>query len=158
MPPATFEEVASRVDRYWTIIDRVAQRYQVSQSLIQAVIHQESGGDPRAYREEKSIGDASYGLMQLLRRTAQAVAGKRLTVEDLYNPRINIDLGTRYLATLHHYYNDWVLALIGYNGGPRAVTRFRQGDTLHPAVRYAAKVVALQARYKAWNKAKGRVK
>ena len=80
-------------------------RYSVPESWIRAVIETESAWKPTAYRAEPQINDASYGLMQLLYRTAQGL-GYTGTTEGLYNPAINIDLGTKLLGDLRKRYGD----------------------------------------------------
>ena len=62
-------------------------------------------GKPTAYRVEPQINDASYGLMQLLERTARGL-GFIGDVSELYIPKINIDLGTKLLADLRKRYGD----------------------------------------------------
>lgn len=96
---------------YDAIIVDTAARYVVDPALIKAVITQESAWNPGALRSEPQIGDASYGLMQLLLRTAQGMR-PGTTPSDLFDPSVNIDLGTRYLATQ--------LSLYGYPGGVSA--------------------------------------
>lgn len=150
-PVSNREDIARKVEQFWPIIDRWAQRYQVSQALIEAVIHQESGGNPRAYRGEPRVKDASFGLMQLLGRTAEAVAGHPLTLEQLYDPEVNIELGVAYLASLYRAYGSWRVALIAYNGGPRAAKRALQGQDPGPAGRYADQVLSLWAWYRTRN-------
>jgi len=76
---------------------RASSKYAVPVEVIKAVIAQESGFNPTAYRAEPKIGDASRGLMQVLERTARGL-GMTGSTEQLFNPPINIDLGARLLA------------------------------------------------------------
>lgn len=84
---------------YDSIISEASQAWDVPFSLIKAIIERESDFDPNAYRAELQISDASRGLMQLLYVTAQAL-GFTGGADDLYDPTLNIRLGTRYLRDL----------------------------------------------------------
>lgn len=86
-------------------IQQAAVKWQVPEVWIRAVIDTESSWDPNAYRAEPQINDASYGLMQLLVRTARNL-GFTGDAEDLYEPGLNIDLGTKLLSDLRSRYGD----------------------------------------------------
>ena len=93
-----------------------AQKHGVDQELIASVIAVESNFNPRAVSPK-----LARGLMQLLPETAA-----RLAVADVFDPRQNIDAGTRYLKELLARYNqDLALTLAAYNAGPDRVERFR---------------------------------
>lgn len=81
------------------IVNLAASAWGVDASLVKAVIGAESEFNPNAYREEPQIGDASYGLMQLLYQTAKSL-GYTGSTAGLFDPTTNIRLGTRYLAEL----------------------------------------------------------
>lgn len=91
---------------YDEMIIAAAVNYDVPPPLIKAVIATESGFDPDAYREEKladgTVWDASYGLMQLLFRTAVSLGfpNDRAQYLRLLEPQVNIDLGTKLLKQL----------------------------------------------------------
>jgi soluble lytic murein transglycosylase-like protein len=94
-----------------------AARYNVPDFWIRAVIQTESSWDRFAYRAEPRINDASYGLMQLLTRTAAGL-GYRGTPDGLFDAETNIDLGTRLLADLRSRYgNDFRRVYSAYNSG-----------------------------------------
>lgn len=86
-------------DLYDGMIRGASEAYKVPFDWIKAIIGTESGFNPTAYRAEPAINDASYGLMQLLYSTARwmGFAGEP---EQLFNPAVNIDIGTKYLAYL----------------------------------------------------------
>jgi soluble lytic murein transglycosylase-like protein len=118
-----------------SIISEASQAWAVPFSLIKAIIERESDFNPNAYRAEPQIGDASRGLMQLLLGTAQAL-GFSGAADDLYDPTLNIRLGTRYLrdligtATRSGYGID--SAISAYNAGfsgQRTGDGKRTGDT-----------------------------
>src|SRR5436190_17055569 len=99
------------------IISTAAYWYDVPVPWIRAVIDVESGWNATAYRFEAKINDASYGLMQLLYRTAQGL-GFTGQPEDLYDPAVNIDLGARLLGQLRaRYGDDFRRVYSAYNSG-----------------------------------------
>jgi soluble lytic murein transglycosylase-like protein len=98
------------------LIRAAAQKHGVDQTLIASVIAVESNFNPRAVSPK-----FARGLMQLLPETAA-----RLAVADVFDPRQNIDAGTRYLKELlARYHQDLALTLAAYNAGPDRVEQFR---------------------------------
>lgn len=96
----------------------------LEKALLHAVIRQESGFDAGAY----SLAGAR-GLMQLMPRTARAVAhdvGERYDRSRLTgDPAFNLQLGSRYLRDLLDRFDGVVpLAAAGYNAGPARVSRW----------------------------------
>lgn len=99
------------------LINAASVKYGVPVPWIQAVIQTESSWNPQAYRAEPQIGDASYGLMQLLYRTAQGL-GFAGPADKLFDPAINIDLGTKLLSQLRARWGDDFRAIYSaYNSG-----------------------------------------
>jgi soluble lytic murein transglycosylase-like protein len=95
--PETREKKEARQvwEKYKNIINVFAEKYHVPPELIFATIMTESRGNPHSFRYEPHIDDASYGLGQILSRTAQGL-GFNGAPEDLFNPINNIDLIARY--------------------------------------------------------------
>jgi len=155
MAPHTRAQVAGQVDRFYALITESATRHLVAQSYLQAIIHQESGGNERALRQEPRLQDASYGLMQLLGRTARRL-GFSGPLEGLFSPGTNIALGARYFSGLLTRYPEPGAALAHYNGGPKAGRAWTKGERRTRATRYAQTVLALRAYYVRRNRALGR--
>lgn len=116
-------------DAYDTVIRIAASNYGVPFSLVKAIIGQESRFDPRAYRVEAKINDASRGLMQILLGTAQG-QGFSGTAEDLFDPLTNITYGTSYLARQINRAGNIEAGVSAYNGG------------YNPTVGFGARVTA----------------
>lgn len=102
--------------------EKAGQVYHICPELIQAIIEQESAGNPDA------VGPAGeIGLMQIYPRYHLARA-QRLNVYDLFNPEGNILIGTDYLAELFAGYQDMGTILMIYNGVEDAELRGNNGD------------------------------
>lgn len=52
---------------------RFGRAYRIDPRLIEAMVRQESGGHAAAFRYERHLHDASFGLMQVLAKTARAL-------------------------------------------------------------------------------------
>jgi soluble lytic murein transglycosylase-like protein len=108
-PPAGFTSA-----QFNDLIREASMKYGVEESLIRAVIQQESGFNPRA-----TSGVGAMWLMQLMPGTA-----RELGVSDAYDPRQNIMGGAQYLRKLLDRFNgDVTKAVAGYNAGPGAVEK-----------------------------------
>lgn len=102
------------LQHYHREILTAARQYQLEPSLIRAVIHAESGFNPKARSKA-----GAQGLMQLMPETA-----KELGVANVWLPQQNIQAGSAYLASLLQQFNgNRRLALAAYNAGPGAVSR-----------------------------------
>ncbi len=89
--------------------------------LILSLMRQESAFNIRA----KSPAGA-MGLMQLMPNTARKME-RRVSRKQLFNPEINVRLGTKYFGMLLKQFNgDVELALAGYNAGPDRVDEWKK--------------------------------
>lgn len=123
------DEVSEEVFRllfpltHWDLIRRNAQAQGLDPYLVAGVIRQESGFHPRA----RSVANAR-GLMQVIPSTGRLVARRyglrRLSPEQLYDPALNIRLGTTYLAEQVRRFGRIEYALAAYNAGPVRVARW----------------------------------
>jgi hypothetical protein len=126
--------------KYDNEIRKYSRRYNVDPSLIKAIIHTESYFDHRAVSKA-----GAQGLMQLMPGTA-----KDLSVANPFNPKENIDGGTRYFRKLlDSFGNNLVLSLAAYNAGPGLVKRTGGVPKIPETERYVVKVLKQYKLYKA---------
>lgn len=110
---------------WWTEITEEARRHKLDPYLIAGIIRQETVFNPKARSRANALG-----LMQLLPSTGQAVAkknslgGGRISQADLFNPVINIQLGTAYIRELLDRFGRFEYVAAAYNGGPTRVSRW----------------------------------
>lgn len=100
-----------------------ARQLSIDYELLQALIATESGFDAQAVSPKGALG-----LMQVMPATAErygVAADKRSSIEKkLFDPRINIATGSRYLRDLLGMFPGQLeLALAAYNAGEGAVQR-----------------------------------
>ncbi len=79
------------------------------------LVRLESRFDPKA---TSSVG--AVGLVQVRLGTARWY-DKEITLEELYEPATNLEIGFRYLRHLIDRYGDLSLALLAYNRGPQRI-------------------------------------
>ncbi|MHB8380935.1 MAG: lytic transglycosylase domain-containing protein [Candidatus Binataceae bacterium] len=105
---------------YWNLFSSAAQKRALDPWLVLALARQESLFNPRA-----RSGSDAQGLMQLLPSTARRVAaqsGMQPALLNLYDPEVNVSLGTAYLENLFAMFGgDEFKAVAAYNGGEHAV-------------------------------------
>ena len=104
-------------NKYDTFIKTASSQWNVPVSLIKAVIAKESSFNPDAFRPEPQINDGSWGLMQLLFRTAKNL-GYPGSPEGVKDPQVNILYGTKLLAAnLKQSKGKLDIAVSAYNAG-----------------------------------------
>ncbi|MCJ8313779.1 MAG: lytic transglycosylase domain-containing protein [Saccharospirillaceae bacterium] len=97
-------------------INQSAKKHNVSSALIYAVIRQESN-----FKQNATSSKGAMGLMQLMPKTAQSYG-----LFDIYDPKKNIDIGTKHLKRLLiKYKNDLDLVLAAYNAGEGNVKKYK---------------------------------
>lgn len=98
-----------------SIIVESGTRNGVDPVLIYSIMHQES-----SFKRGAISPKGARGLMQLMPGTAA-----RFGVSNIFDPRQNIEGGTRYMRfLLNHFDGDVSLALAGYNAGEGAVLKY----------------------------------
>jgi len=120
-------------------IQVAAEKYGLAPPLLKAVMAAESNFNPAAVSDK-----GATGLMQLMPATA-----RDMYVDDVYDPRQNIEGGARYLRHLQDRFgNDLEKVLAAYNAGPEAVRRSGGAIPPIPETRaYVKKVLALYQAY-----------
>ena len=113
---------------YTEYVKKYANEYGVDEYLIYAIIKAESNFEPNA---ESHRG--AKGLMQLMYSTAEDISkriGIELNEDNILEPDININLGTKYISMLIQKYNNINLALAAYNAGSGNVDGWIEKGTL----------------------------
>ncbi|MNJ15648.1 Soluble lytic murein transglycosylase precursor [compost metagenome] len=111
---------------------QMAQERTMNTSLLYAISRQESALYPLA---QSPVG--ARGLMQLMPATAKETAAKLgvpyRNEQQLFDPTMNIRLGSAYLKRLLDVYDgNRILAAAAYNAGPGRVKRWRDQSTNKP--------------------------
>lgn len=103
-----------------------AEKFNIQDSLVYSIARQESGFDQYA----RSWADA-FGLMQVTPEVAKKMAKqfniKYKAASDLYNPKLNIELGTAIIKDLiNRFQNDYVLIVGSYNANYKSVANWKK--------------------------------
>ena len=113
---------------YSEYVEKYSAEYNVDKYLIYATIKAESN-----FNENAKSSQGAMGLMQLLYPTAEEIApraGIEVTEKNIYDPDININLGTKLLSILIQKYGNNELALAAYNAGSGNVDSWISKGTL----------------------------
>jgi soluble lytic murein transglycosylase len=110
---------------FWAPLKEQAKLRRLDPYYVAGLIRQETVFNAQA----RSHANA-YGLMQLLPSTGRMVAkryslgGGSVTAADLYNPLLNLQLGTAYLEQMVGEFGRLEYVAAAYNGGPSRVSRW----------------------------------
>jgi len=128
-PPNTLGPDRDRIltraypDLYWDMVLEVTEGFRYDPRVFHALVREESSFNPKA----RSWAGAR-GLSQLMPRTARGVAQVMkipATNEKLYDPHINLTIGSWYLNKAFTRYKDNAfLAIASYNAGPGNVNKW----------------------------------
>jgi soluble lytic murein transglycosylase len=110
---------------YWDIIAQESRARSLDPYQVAGLIRQESVFNPRAVSSAKA-----YGLMQVVVPTGIMTAKKVgvdrvITMESLFEPRLNIQLGTAFLRDQIDKYGRIEYVAAAYNAGPGRVVQWR---------------------------------
>src|SRR5712692_8266096 len=110
---------------YWDIITQESRARSLDPYQVAGLIRQESVFNPRAVSSARA-----YGLMQVVVPTGMLTAKKygvdrAVTMESLFEPRLNIQLGTAYLRDQLDKYGHVEYVAAAYNAGPNRLVQWR---------------------------------
>jgi len=155
-----FSSTSKKSDQFDDIIIAAAKRHSLDPMLIKAVIWQESRFDPAARGDQGEIG-----LMQV-RRPAVLDWAANINCDEpcvgiVFNPLVNIEIGSWYLANAKSYWDRYAhkdeLALSTYNAGLKPAQKwvpFKTEDNVleritYPGTRrYVASIMSKYSEYK----------
>jgi soluble lytic murein transglycosylase-like protein len=127
------------LNKYHSIILTAARKHNVQPALVAAIMHAESNFNPRAV---SPVG--ARGLMQI-----NGITQRHLGVRNVFDPRENINGGTKYLRELlSTFRGNTRMAIAAYNAGPGAVRKYRGIPPYRETRKYVVKVLKLYRTYK----------
>jgi soluble lytic murein transglycosylase len=101
---------------FWPDLKRYSSQNALDPYLVASLIRQESEFNPAAVSRKNAVG-----LMQLLPKVGKGVAKqeklKHYSAQQLFNPSVNLQLGTRYFRTMVDKFGAFEYALAAYNAG-----------------------------------------
>lgn len=115
MPGSSAVGTRDTVMRWLPQVQQMASKYGVPAELVLAIMHNESGGDPKAQSGYNPGQGYAKGLLQVM--PFHFAAG-----EDPFDPMTNLDKGVKFLGAMYKQYgNDPHKAMAAYFGGPGAI-------------------------------------
>jgi soluble lytic murein transglycosylase len=111
--------------QFWDIIKMESRARGLDPYQVAGLIRQETVFNPRAVSSARA-----YGLMQLLVPTALTTArrvgvDRAITMDSLFEPRLNIQLGTAFFKDQIDKYGRIEYVAAAYNAGPNRVVQWR---------------------------------
>ncbi len=107
--------MSSVIARWGDTVRPIAEQFGIVERWILAMIYQESGGNPRAFRREPN-GWTGIGLLQI---THPSLKGGH-TDEQLFDPQLNLTIGARYIKQIAGRDDvkwDWPRVAATFNAG-----------------------------------------
>ncbi|MBB3475828.1 lytic transglycosylase domain-containing protein [Sphingomonas sp. BK345] len=136
--PATRSSTRNLAGKYGPLISAAAEVFGLDESLLRAVVWQES-----RFREGVTSKKGAMGLMQLMPGTARG-----LGVVNAYDPIQNVAGGARHLRNLlRRYGGDVSMALAAYNAGEGSVQKYRGIPPYRETQNYVAAITAKMASF-----------
>jgi hypothetical protein len=118
------------------LIYDASRRHGVNPAVVAAMVRVESSFDPRAVSAK-----GARGLMQLMPATALRFG---VEPEALFDPRQNLEAGTRYLRWLvDRFHGDALRVFAAYNAGEGAVERYGGVPPFRETHRYVEKLLSV---------------
>lgn len=115
--------------RYTELVEKYSREYAVPETLIYAVIKNES-----SFKSDALSPKGATGLMQIMPETFVWLCEKNSDTDNnpdvLYNPEINIKYGVYYLGLLYSEFESWETALAAYNAGPSRVRSWLEDESI----------------------------
>jgi len=130
--PLTLVEETAGPAEWRAEVARLAAKYDVSPTLLEAVVWQESRWNTRAVSPA-----GARGLAQLMPGTARQLG------VDIHHPEANLEGGVRYLRMqLDAFDGDVEKALAAYNAGPLRVVKAGGVPAIRETQNYVASIMA----------------
>lgn len=112
---------------YQDIVRRASEEFELDSALIFSVIRTES-----RFQEQARSNKGAIGLMQIMEETGQFAADalkiQPFNATMLFNPEVNIRIGSWYLSELLKTHPTTEEALAAYNAGGSKVKKWLQGE------------------------------
>lgn len=136
-PPKQAPQILSNQVPSSQTFSEVARAAGLPTALLEALVAQESGGNPNAVSNSGAIG-----LTQLMPQTAASLG------VNPWNPTQNLIGGAQYLAQqLHTFHGNIPQALAAYNAGPGAVESYGGIPPYTQTQQYVTRVMQLYQQY-----------
>lgn len=100
---------------YYDIVEKYSAQFDIPMEMVYAIMRTESSFDPNAVSHANA-----KGLMQLTDDTLDWITRYHLKTEgeiDIFDPEINIMVGTYYLRYAYDRYENWDTVYASYNAG-----------------------------------------
>lgn len=115
---------------YRILVRDAATQHDLDPLFVAALIYTESSFKPKAVSKSGAIG-----LMQIMPDTALQLAKEKglvhFKMEELFDPKTNLEMGCTYLSKLSHEFDDSHHVLVAYNAGRSNLIRWLgEGDLL----------------------------
>ncbi len=126
------------LEEYAAYCEEAGRDYGICPELLEAIMEEESGGDPGAVG-----GAGEIGLMQIYPKYHRERA-ERLGADRLEDPEWNVLVAADYLSELFQRYGDVGTVLMAYNGVKDAKERGARGDYTDYAKRVMERAAQLE--------------
>ncbi len=111
------------------IVYKYSSEYDLDPALVLAIIHAESKFEQYAVSSK-----GASGYMQLMEGTADWISEniklENYSYDNIFDPEINIQLGSWYIKNLLQQFNDLNTAIVAYNAGSGNVSRWLEEQNI----------------------------